>query len=69
MEDIIEKSAYEAIKELNPSLLEAIESALSKGGTARQLERKLNRRYGKNVETVNCAILAAYHVERQRKSK
>lgn len=63
----VDEIGYKTLLKNQPAAIEAIIEALDKGGTAKQLERELNRKFGRNSLTALMAIDAAYHLERQRK--
>lgn len=64
----VDKIGYELMLKTQPGVIDAINAALDKGGKAKQIERGLLRRFGKNSLTAAMAAGAAYYLEAQRKA-
>ena len=62
-----DKIGYDLMLKTQPGVIQAINDDLDAGGTAKQIERKLTRRFGRNCLTAQLAIGATYYIESQRK--
>ena len=66
LKQTVNKIGYETILKTQPGVIDAINAALDKGGKAKQIERGLVRKFGKNSLTASMVIGAAYYIEAQR---
>ena len=65
----MDKIGFELISKRQPKTIQAIENALARGATARQVEKRLHRLFGRNHVTVALIVGAAYYLEAQREQK
>jgi hypothetical protein len=65
----VDKIGYELMLKTQPGVIDAINAHLDKGGKAKQIERGLLRKFGKNSLTAQMAVGAAFYLEGQREQK
>lgn len=61
----VDKISYELMLSTQPGVIEAISRDLNNGSTARQIEKALVKKFGRNCLTAQVAIGAAYYLEAQ----
>lgn len=68
-EALVDAASYETLQKDNPALLESIQQVLSKGVSAKGVEKWARHNYGRNNLMALLVAGAAHHIERQEKAQ